>query len=106
MAELLDAMAGDQSLFTTADAIERLWEISAPLLDNQLPSSRMPPAAGASSQHWTTSPPLTTGIYAAPGHPGAVDARLPLAGGPARADGLPPGGSCGAVACHSSRAIT
>jgi len=32
MAELLDAMAGDQSLFTTADAIERLWEISAPLL--------------------------------------------------------------------------
>src|SRR5258708_35446398 len=106
MAELLAARAGDQPLFTTADAIERLWEISAPLLDNQLPSSRMPPAAGASSQHWTTSPPPTTGIYAAPGHPGAVDARLPLAGGPARADGLPPGGSCGAVACHSARAFT
>jgi glucose-6-phosphate 1-dehydrogenase len=31
---LLDAMYGDQSLFTHSDAIERLWEISAPLLDN------------------------------------------------------------------------
>ena len=30
---LLDAMNGDQSLFTHSDAIERLWEISAPLLD-------------------------------------------------------------------------
>jgi glucose-6-phosphate 1-dehydrogenase len=34
---LLDAMLGDQSLFTNADAIERLWEISAPLLDNPPP---------------------------------------------------------------------
>src|SRR5215469_8528539 len=34
---LLDAMAGNQSLFTTADGIERLWEISAPLLDNPPP---------------------------------------------------------------------
>src|SRR5215471_19708363 len=34
---LLDAMLGDQSLFTHADAIERLWEISAPLLDNPPP---------------------------------------------------------------------
>ena len=34
---LLDAMNGDQSLFTTADAVERLWEISAPLLDNPPP---------------------------------------------------------------------
>jgi glucose-6-phosphate 1-dehydrogenase len=29
---LLDAMAGDHTLFTTAGGIERLWEISAPLL--------------------------------------------------------------------------
>ena len=28
-----DAMVGDHTLFTTADGIERLWEISAPLLD-------------------------------------------------------------------------
>ena len=34
---LLDAMHGDQTLFTRADAIERLWEISAPLLDNPPP---------------------------------------------------------------------
>jgi glucose-6-phosphate 1-dehydrogenase len=31
---LLDAMLGDQALFTRADGIERLWEISTPLLDN------------------------------------------------------------------------
>jgi glucose-6-phosphate 1-dehydrogenase len=34
---LLDAMLGDQSLFTRSDAIERLWEVSAPLLDNPPP---------------------------------------------------------------------
>jgi glucose-6-phosphate 1-dehydrogenase len=34
---LLDAMLGDQSMFTRADAIERLWEISAPLLENPPP---------------------------------------------------------------------
>jgi len=34
---LLDAMLGDQSLFTTDAGIERLWEISAPLLDNPPP---------------------------------------------------------------------
>ena len=31
---LLDAMLGDQSLFTRSDAIERLWEISAALLED------------------------------------------------------------------------
>jgi glucose-6-phosphate 1-dehydrogenase len=31
---ILDAMLGDQSLFTRADGIERLWEVSAPLLDD------------------------------------------------------------------------
>jgi glucose-6-phosphate 1-dehydrogenase len=34
---LLDAMNGDQSLFTGSDAIERLWDISAPLLDDPPP---------------------------------------------------------------------
>src|SRR5262249_51758335 len=34
----LHAMLGDQYLFTRADAIERLWEISAPLLDNPPPA--------------------------------------------------------------------
>ena len=34
---ILDAMVGDQSLFTTATAVERLWEISAPLLEHPPP---------------------------------------------------------------------
>ncbi|MDT7801198.1 MAG: glucose-6-phosphate 1-dehydrogenase [Actinomycetota bacterium] len=34
---ILDAMLGDQSLFTRAAAVERLWEISGPLLDNPPP---------------------------------------------------------------------
>jgi glucose-6-phosphate 1-dehydrogenase len=34
---ILDAMLGDQSLFTNADGIERLWEISMPLLENPPP---------------------------------------------------------------------
>jgi glucose-6-phosphate 1-dehydrogenase len=29
-----DAMNGDHTLFTTAAGIERLWEVSAPLLEN------------------------------------------------------------------------
>ena len=32
-----DAMVGDHTLFTTADGIERLWEISAPLLERPSP---------------------------------------------------------------------
>ena len=34
---ILDAMLGDQALFTRSDGIERLWEISMPLLDNPPP---------------------------------------------------------------------
>ena len=34
---ILLAMLGDQSLFTRSDGIERLWEISTPLLDNPPP---------------------------------------------------------------------
>ncbi len=33
----LDAMLGDQSLFTSADQVERLWEVSAPLLEHPPP---------------------------------------------------------------------
>jgi len=32
-----DAMVGDHTLFTTADGIERLWEVSAPLLERPSP---------------------------------------------------------------------
>ena len=34
---ILDAMRGDRTLFTTARGIERLWEVSAPLLENPPP---------------------------------------------------------------------
>jgi glucose-6-phosphate 1-dehydrogenase len=34
---ILDAMQGNQTLFTSSEGIERLWEISAPLLDNPPP---------------------------------------------------------------------
>jgi glucose-6-phosphate 1-dehydrogenase len=34
---ILDAMLGDQSLFTQAAAVERLWQVSSPLLENPPP---------------------------------------------------------------------
>jgi len=34
---ILDAMRGDHTLFTTAEGIERLWEISQHLLENSPP---------------------------------------------------------------------
>jgi glucose-6-phosphate 1-dehydrogenase len=34
---ILDAMRGDSTLFTTADGIERLWEVSIPLLESPPP---------------------------------------------------------------------
>jgi glucose-6-phosphate 1-dehydrogenase len=34
---ILDAMLGDQSLFTRSDGIERLWEISMPLIEDPPP---------------------------------------------------------------------
>jgi glucose-6-phosphate 1-dehydrogenase len=40
-----DAMSGDHTLFTTAEGIERLWEISAPLLSD--PPPVRPYAAGS-----------------------------------------------------------
>src|SRR5215469_414630 len=49
---ILDAMIGDQTLFTRADAIERLWEISAPLLDS--PPPVQPYAPGS----WGAQPAL------------------------------------------------
>ena len=40
-----DAMSGDRTLFNTAEGIERLWEISAPLLEN--PPQVLPYWAGS-----------------------------------------------------------
>jgi glucose-6-phosphate 1-dehydrogenase len=33
-----DAMVGDHTLFNTAEGIERLWEVSTPLLENPPPA--------------------------------------------------------------------
>ena len=57
---LLDAMIGDQSLFTRADAIERLWEISAPLLEHPPPLQTYAPGS------WGAQPALNN--LAAPYH--------------------------------------
>jgi glucose-6-phosphate 1-dehydrogenase len=42
---ILDAMLGDQSLFTRADGIERLWEVSAPLLGDPPPVEQYAPGS-------------------------------------------------------------
>jgi glucose-6-phosphate 1-dehydrogenase len=42
---ILDAMRGDHTLFTTAEGIERLWEVSIPLLEAP-PPVRLYPAGG------------------------------------------------------------
>ena len=42
---LLEAMRGDQTLFTTADGIDRLWEISTPLLEDPPPIQPYPPGS-------------------------------------------------------------
>ncbi|WP_411104176.1 glucose-6-phosphate dehydrogenase [Streptomyces sp. cmx-4-9] len=42
---LLEAMLGDQSLFTRSDGIERLWEVAAPLLDAPPPVEAYAPGS-------------------------------------------------------------
>jgi glucose-6-phosphate 1-dehydrogenase len=68
---ILDAMLGDQTLFTRADGVERLWEISARLLDNPPPVEPYAPGS------WGPEPSLSR--LAAP-----FGWHLPDAGGTAR----------------------
>jgi glucose-6-phosphate 1-dehydrogenase len=42
---LHDAMIGDRTLFTTADGIERLWEVAQPLLDDPPPMQPYAPGS-------------------------------------------------------------
>jgi glucose-6-phosphate 1-dehydrogenase len=42
-----DALVGDHTLFTRADGIGRLWEISAPVLEAPPPVHAYEPAPGA-----------------------------------------------------------
>jgi glucose-6-phosphate 1-dehydrogenase len=54
---ILDAMLGDQSLFTSADQVERLWEISTPLLEKPPPVEPYSPGSwGPSSIDTLISP--------------------------------------------------
>jgi glucose-6-phosphate 1-dehydrogenase len=52
-----DAMRGDHTLFTSADGIERLWEISAPLLESPPHVRPYPPGSwGPNAIHQLISP--------------------------------------------------
>jgi glucose-6-phosphate 1-dehydrogenase len=54
---ILDAMRGDHTLFTTAEGIERLWEVSTPLLDSPPPVRLYPPGSwGPKSVHQLVAP--------------------------------------------------
>ena len=54
---ILDAMRGDHTLFTTAEGIERLWEVSIPLLANPPPVRLYPPGSwGPKSIHQLVAP--------------------------------------------------
>jgi glucose-6-phosphate 1-dehydrogenase len=45
-----DAMAGDRTLFTTATGIERLWEVSAPMLEDPPPVKPYPQGSWGPSE--------------------------------------------------------
>ncbi len=54
---ILDAMRGDRTLFTTAEGIERLWEVSTPLLEAPPPVRLyMPGSWGPKSVHQLIAP--------------------------------------------------
>jgi glucose-6-phosphate 1-dehydrogenase len=54
---ILDAMRGDHTLFTTADGIERLWEVSIPLLDSPPPVRFYAPGSwGPNAIHQLVAP--------------------------------------------------
>jgi glucose-6-phosphate 1-dehydrogenase len=54
---ILDAMRGDRTLFTTAEGIERLWEISMPLLQSPPPVRPYAPGSwGPNSIHQLIAP--------------------------------------------------
>ncbi|MGJ9421878.1 glucose-6-phosphate dehydrogenase [Aeromicrobium sp. CF3.5] len=54
---IYDAMRGERTLFTTAEGIERLWEISAPLLTDTPPVRAYPPGTwGPNAVHQLIAP--------------------------------------------------
>jgi Glucose-6-phosphate dehydrogenase, C-terminal domain len=53
---ILDAMRGDRTPFTTAEGIERLWEVSMPLRDAPPPVQPYPPGAWDQNPSISSSP--------------------------------------------------
>src|SRR6185295_5849793 len=54
---ILDAMRGDHTLFTTAEGIERLWEVSMPLLESPPPVKAYSPGSwGPNAIHQLIAP--------------------------------------------------
>ena len=54
---ILDAMRGDHTLFTTAEGIERLWEVSTPLLEAPPPVRLYAPGSwGPNAIHQLIAP--------------------------------------------------
>jgi glucose-6-phosphate 1-dehydrogenase len=54
---ILDAMRGDRTLFTTAEGIERLWEVSVPLLEQPPPVRAYPVGSwGPNAIHQLVAP--------------------------------------------------
>ena len=54
---ILDAMRGDHTLFTTAEGIERLWEVSVPLLESPPPVRVYSPGSwGPNAIHQLVAP--------------------------------------------------
>jgi glucose-6-phosphate 1-dehydrogenase len=54
---ILDVMRGDHTLFTTAEGIERLWEVSIPLLDAPPPIRLYAPGSwGPNAMHQLVAP--------------------------------------------------
>jgi glucose-6-phosphate 1-dehydrogenase len=54
---ILDAMRGDHTLFTTAEGIERLWEVSMPLLESPPPVRQYAPGSwGPNAIHQLIAP--------------------------------------------------
>ena len=54
---ILDAMKGDRTLFTTAEGIERLWEVSKPFLETPPPVRPYAPGSwGPNAIHQLIAP--------------------------------------------------
>ena len=75
-----DAMSGDHTLFTTAEGIERLWELSTPLLADPPPVRAYPPGSWGPERHPPARSRRTRGACRSSGAGGrASDGHAPSA---------------------------